>query len=316
MAVFKFYNVQMLPLKAGGKNIGINGYKHIFEVIQGKVENCLKIGNLADVAFVLRNDFHIAPKTVEVRDDIAFGTFMKYDEVHKIVGTLSDEEKYVSNGGDSSKKFDYDFVFDFNKHILAIHDAVALPAASVICRFIEELIDNSVAQIYPEHRISVTEMTDAESLDKLFDEAQSYKKVEVDVTFSNSEEWDALFDEDISSEIEKELKEKGIDAVKHEEKAAKQSTMTLPSNYALGCLGLACKYGNAQVTYVGHDGKRGTYKMLEHSIKETVEEYDGATRKGLLDYALDVKAAILKADFRAKAASTLSKVIRRGPSDE
>ncbi len=132
MASFKFYNIQILPLDKNDKMIGADGYKAVFSSLKLKVDEYLRKKNLFGISHNLRNDFFFAPESMTIRDDIAYGTIMKYDNVEKVFGTLDDEEKYVSSGGDSSKKYLFRFVFDFNKHILAIEKGKGLPSVHVL----------------------------------------------------------------------------------------------------------------------------------------------------------------------------------------
>ncbi|MBF4296561.1 hypothetical protein EAY24_25280, partial [Vibrio anguillarum] len=87
MASFKYYNVQILPLDNNEKMIGVEGYKSIFTSLKDKVDEYLKKKNLLGISHNLRNDFFLSPESVFVRNDIAYGTIMKYDNVEKVFGT-------------------------------------------------------------------------------------------------------------------------------------------------------------------------------------------------------------------------------------
>ncbi|MFQ1592451.1 DUF4747 family protein [Aeromonas veronii] len=312
MPSFKYYNVQALPLNQKTSMIGHNGYKKIFESLKELVDESIQKNNLRSISYELRNDFYIAPTNINITDEIAYGLLMKYDEVHKVFGTLDNHEKFTSNGGDSSKKYTFRFVFDFEKHIMAIEITRGLPSSNVIIESLESLLYYHMNKNYPEHTLKIIEMTNSEDLASVIYEATSYKKVEVDVTFSNSEDWSDAIEDEILKEIENEMKEKQVDSLIHIEKAAKDSVMTLPTKIAMTYLGLACKFGNAIIRYKNNLGKTEIFKMTDHPIKITVDEKTGKIQQTELDYALDVKTSINEANNIAMNARNIIGSLRSG----
>ncbi|ELP3388005.1 DUF4747 family protein [Vibrio cholerae] len=312
MASFKYYNVQILPLENNGKMIGVEGYKSIFTSLKDKVDEYLEKKNLLGISHNLRNDFFLSPESVFVRDDIAYGTIMKYDNVEKVFGTLDNQEKYVSSGGDSSKKYIFRFVFDFNKHILAIEKSKGLPSVGVLSEAIIDFLDAHRQAKFPEYKIHVIEMTNSESLVQVIQNAESYKRVQVEVTFSNSEDWSDALEEEILKSVEQEMKDKQIDSLVHIEKAANKSVMSEPTKSAMAYLGLACKFGNASIRYKDKLGKTETYRMTDAPIVLPVKEREGSKVKSELDFALDVKSSINKANELALNAKKLFNILRKG----
>ncbi|MBF4308221.1 DUF4747 family protein, partial [Vibrio anguillarum] len=152
-----------------------------FTSLKDKVDEYLKKKNLLGISHNLRNDFFLSPESVFVRNDIAYGTIMKYDNVEKVFGTLDNQEKYVSSGGDSSKKYIFRFVFDFNKHILAIEKSKGLPSVGVLSEAIVDFLDEHRQAKFPAYKIHVIEMTNSESLVQVIQNAESYKRVQVEV---------------------------------------------------------------------------------------------------------------------------------------
>jgi len=247
---------------------------------------------------------------------IAYGQFMKFDEVVKVFGTLDDEEKFVSKGGDSSKKYKFRFVFDFNKHILAIEKGKGLPTVNVLQDVLKDILDEHRQILFPEHYVKIIEMTNSQALEKVIEEAESYKRVEVEVTFSNSQDWSDALEEEILRTIETEMKDKHIDSITHIEKAAHKSVMSEPTRTAMAYLGLACKFGNAVIRYKDKLGKTETYKMTDSPIVLPIKEREGDTDKSGLDFALDVKESINKADQLAISAKKLFRKLREGFNHE
>ncbi len=159
-------------------------------------------------------------------------------------------------------------------------------------------------------------MTNSESLIKVIDEAESYKRVHVELTFSNSEDWSDALEEEMLKSVEQEMKDKHIDSIVHVEKAAKKSVMSEPTKNAMAYLGLACKFGNAAIRYKDKLGKTETYKMTDAPIVEPVKEREGGENKTELDFALDVKIAINKANELALNAKKLFTKLRKGINHE
>lgn len=316
MPSFKYYNIQVLPLDKKVPMIGSVGYKKIFESLKKTVDSAIEAKEIRSISHELRNDFFIAPVEVVITEDIAYGSIMKYDEVTTVFGTLDNKEKYVSSGGDSSKKYIYRFIFDFAKHILAIELAKGLPSSNVFIEALETSLHFHKEQIFPAYTLKVIEMTNAENLALVIDEAVSYKKVEVDVTFSNSEDWSDAIEEEILKEVESEMKEKQVDSLVHIEKSAKDSVMSLPTKIAMTYLGLACKFGNAIIRYKDKTGKTETFKMTDHPITLSVKETENNKLKSALDFALDVKASINDANNLAMNAKEIFNSFRKGINNE
>nr|WP_075519055.1 DUF4747 family protein [Moritella viscosa]SHO17742.1 Putative uncharacterized protein [Moritella viscosa] len=310
MATFKYYNVQVLPLNKG-KMIGSEGYQKIFKDLKILVDENIEMDSINGIAHKLQNDFFIAPIKIHIRDDIAYGEIMKFDTVSSVFGTLDNKEKYVSSGGDSSKKYIYRFVFDFNKHILAIEKSQNLPSAKVLISILTEMLGGHSQVNYPDYALKIMEMTDSESLKAVINDAASYKKVEVDITFSNSEDWSEGLTDVMLEKLESELKSNSIDSVHHIEKSEK-GTMTEPSNIAKMYLSLACKFGNASIAYKNLDGRINNYKMTDNPIVLQVKDNVKGKIKSTLDFALDIKKTIKDADSISKKATSIIDNLRKG----
>lgn len=310
MSTFKYYNIQILPLNIEGEMIGAKGYRSVFQSLKELVTSTIEKKSTYEISHELRNDFFIAPINVNIKDDIAYGVIMKFDQVIKVFGTLDDEEKFTSKGGDSSKKYKFRFVFDFDKHILAIENNKGLPTANVLQDILKDILKEHANNLYPEHYIKIIEMTNSQSLEKVMSEAESYKRVQVEVTFSNSQDWsDELAD---MLKTEKEMRDKRIDSITHIEKAADKSIMSEPTIMAKIYLKLACKFGNANIRYKNKFGKTETYKMADSPILLPIKEDYKLESKSELDFALDVKASINQADQLAIDAKKIFKKLREG----
>lgn len=141
MAVFKYYNVQVLPLNKKQEEIGVSGYLDIFRQAKNAVDNALnEEDSLKNIAFSLRNDFYFSPLEINVREDMVYGKFIKFDQVNEVMKTISRKRTYAAGLGESSKVYEYKFVFDPVLHILAIEFGASLPAASVLSKTVEDIL--------------------------------------------------------------------------------------------------------------------------------------------------------------------------------
>lgn len=316
MATFKYYNIQIIPMNKEDAMIGTHGYKSVFAALATKVKASLTNKDLRTISHSLRNDFYIAPESITVRDDIAYGVLMKYDNVEKVFGTLDGVDKYISKGGDSSKKYRFRFVFDFSKHIMAIENSKGLPSANVLSSVLQEIISQHSTILFPKYNLHVIEMTDASELKNVIEKAASYKRVSVELTFSNSQAWSDALEDAILKEIEEEMKDKRIDSLVHIEKAGDKSVMTEPTKSAMAYLGLACKFGNASIRYKDALGKTETYKMTDSPIVITVKEKFKNKLKSAIDFALDVKDSITTANKKALDAKAIAGKLKEGINNE
>jgi len=311
MATYKYYNVQMLPLINKKKPIGQKGYIALFEHLNKKLKSILSTqGDLRNIAVPLRNDFFFSPYEINIREDMVYGKFIKFDKVDVVRKTITREQTYAAGFGESSKIHEYRFVFDPSLHILAIEDSASLPSASVLYVVFKELLKDSRRKLYRTYRMTVDELTASASLDKVIKESKGYYSFRSEITFSNSNDFlDGL--EEILEGVEAEMKDKGIDKVEHKESADRESIMSDVSTNALVYAGLSCKFGNTEITYKDKENKKKGFKMADYPVRIRVTE-SMRKRDSLLDYYYDIKNTINEANNSARAGSGLLKKIRKG----
>ncbi|MEP8906331.1 DUF4747 family protein [Enterobacter roggenkampii] len=311
MATYKYYNIQMLPLINNKKPIGKKGYISLFEHLSKKLSHVLSTqGDLRTIAVTLRNDFFFCPYEINIREDMVYGKFLKFDKVDVVRKTISREQTYAAGFGESSKIYEYRFVFDPVLHILAIEDSASLPSASVLYGVFKELFKESRRALYRTYRMTVDELTASASLDKVIKESKGYYSFKSEITFSNSNDFlDGL--EELLEHIEAEMKDKGIDKIEHKESADKESIMSDVSTNALVYAGLSCKFGNTEITYKDKDNKKKVFKMADYPVRVRVSE-SMKKRESILDYYYDIKNTINEANNKARAGTGLLKKIREG----
>ncbi|HGA3039202.1 TPA: DUF4747 family protein [Serratia marcescens] len=311
MATYKYYNIQVLPLTKKQKAIGAVGYTELFNNLNEKLQDVLSSqGDLRSIAVPLRNDFFFSPYEINVREDMIYGKFLKFDKVDVVRKTISRVQTYAAGFGESSKIYEYRFVFDPVIHILAIEDSPSLPSANVLFVIFNELFKEARNELYKNYRMSVDELTSSASLDQVLKESKGYYSFRSEITFSNSNDFlDGL--EELLEDVEAEMKDKGIDKLEHRESADKDSIMSDVSTNALIYAGLSCKFGNTEISYKDKSNKKKVFKMADFPVRVRISE-SMRKRESVLDYYYDVKNSINLANNNARAGSGLLKKIRKG----
>ncbi|MCG8520859.1 MAG: DUF4747 family protein [Pseudomonadales bacterium] len=268
MAVFKFYNVQLLAIDTDSHGeVGKEGYRRLFQSLAERMQSAKDEMALERVSGSLINDFFFAPFNIELKEDYAQGKFIKYDKVANVHNLYTEEDEFKGGKGSTSKRYGFEFVFDFESHTLAIQRKNGLPSANPLMKVLSEIIVPVSQSDFPDYQLSIREMTSAQSLEKVFN-AEYYKRVKVEVTFSNSADLDdALLGE--AGLLEKDFKGKNVHTVEHVEKPARKGFMSGLSNIAKPMLVIAARFGNADVSYQT-DGKWSSYHMKDYPVTEEV----------------------------------------------
>lgn len=298
MPQFKYYNVQLLPLntKTTG-NVGVEGYRELFRAVGESVRTAIKEKQLESIAAPLRNDMYFVPFRVNIGTEFACGEFLKFNHIDALRDLYTGDEVQRVGHGVTNKRYSFDFAFDFKRHILAIARAKGLPTANPLIEAIDTIVTDRASALFPQHTVRVIELTESESLEAALT-AEGYKRVEVTVTFSNSDETE----EELESILEQDLRENNVHDVQHVEKSAKDTSMSGMSRMARGLVGLATKYGNATIRYI-KDQTTKLYQMKDHpvmiEVKRTSDDAD-------MDFYKKVYRSIGDANARAVRTPTQS----------
>lgn len=268
MAVFKFYNVQLLAIDTDTHGeVGKEGYKRLFQSLAARMQSAKDEMALEKVSGSLVNDFYFAPFHIEIKEKFAQGKFIKYDKVVNVHNLYTEEDEFKGGKGSTSKRYGFEFVFDFESHTLAIQRKNGLPSVNPLMKVLSDVIVPVSQAEFPDYQLSIHEMTSAQSLEKVFG-AEYYRRVKVDVTFSNSADLDdALLGE--AGLLEKDFKGKNVHAIEHIEKPARNGFMSGLSNIVKPMLVIAARFGNADVSYQT-DGKWSNYHMKDYPVTEEV----------------------------------------------
>lgn len=302
MAIYKFYNVQLLPIEKSVAEVGVDGYCRLFEEVRILIEECKnKQNKLSSIAMKMRGDMFFAPFSVTLyeydrtnKKRIIYGSFLKFDDVNVLVDTNSGETEYRSKGNTSSKRYDLEFFFDPQTHTLAIQDTKGLPARAPLIDAMNNILGTHAVRLFKKHSLEIDELTSADSITEFLDlPKKGYKKYDGVVTFSNSDAFDHIMEGELQRQ-EEELKDKRVSKWEASYKSFTHSVMTDLPEQAKIQMALATKYGNAEVSYLDENGHKQKYQMENYPVKEqlTLKEYSGVKGKaiavlGLIKKALD-----------------------------
>ncbi|MCL0015887.1 DUF4747 family protein [Providencia rettgeri] len=322
MATFKFYNIQLLPMdRKKDSEVGVTGYCQLFKSVEKQLEglreekqklSSISAKLIGDMFFSTFSASTYSYPAEEGKQYLIHGYFLKFDDVNTLVDTESGKVSYTSPGNNSSRRFQFEYVFDPNLHILAIQDARGLPTRNALIRSLNEVLGYHAIKLFPNHSLEIIELTSAESIRDFFlAPKKGYKTYKGEVTFSNSDDFDFDAEDELrelAGELESELKTNEVHRWETEYRSFKDSLMNdLPKN-AKAQLILAAKFGNAEVSYKDEHNELKKYKMEDYPVKERLQESGAA--QGIKNRALDIKNLITLANRKAKKALKAIRVNR------
>jgi len=318
MAIYKFYNVQLLPLDTEKTDFaGVEGYCKLFEKLNEQllIVKEEKLG-LASIAVKMAGEMKFAPFSIDVRSTgdskIVYGRFLKFDQVDEVVETESGDLLFKSKGNSSSKRFSLEFVFEPKSHILAIQDTKGLPARNPLIEALYTLLEPYVIRHFKDYTLTIDELTNAQSIIEFFEAPKKgYKRYSGHVTFSNSDAFDHISEQQLKP-VENELKDKNVGFWEAKYRSFKGSLMNdLPIQAKIQML-LATKYGNAEAAYQDENSEKQVYRMQDFPVRLSLNE----KTQGVFDKALAVRNLIATAKQKSRASEDVVESLKQTLPEE
>ncbi len=163
MATFKFYNIQLLPVdRKKDSEVGVSGYCKLFESVEKQLETLREEKEkLSSVSAKLIGDMYFSAFSSSIysyplengEQYLIHGYFLKFDDVNTLVDTESGKISYTSSGNNSSRRFQFEFVFDPALHILAIQDTKGLPTRNALIKALKEVLGAHANNLFPYHSL-------------------------------------------------------------------------------------------------------------------------------------------------------------------
>jgi len=190
MAIFRQYNIQLLPLNTKTTDeVGIDGYKKFFEAFKADTTSAYKNKKMAEKAQALKNDTYICPFVVHVEDKFAYGSFLKFHRAETVTEFYSEERLFEAPIGTTavSNRHIFRFVFDFEWHRFGIEESGGkLPSPNVVEETLHHFLDQLAETTFPKHTLTVNLISDEQSLKQVFARGNEYGAIDVKITFPNS----------------------------------------------------------------------------------------------------------------------------------
>ncbi len=265
-----YVNMQVLPLKTkrqGGPGfIGQEGYKKLFTELSRLVDKAREEKKLHELGHRLkRSEYYLVFDSVKVQPDLAFGTLVRYNKVRQVDDFYTGEELFSESDGKAgvSSKRKFMFVFDFNKHVMAIQGS-GFPSVLALEDALTNIFQQPLHNTFKTHSFNCHVLTEANSYSELF-VAKSIKRVEVKLTFSNPN--NAL--KGSARKIEKELQSRGVHSMEYKESGGEEGYIDGLSDFTKAYIELASRWGHAKARYIDPaTSKLKSYFSKDHPVEE------------------------------------------------
>jgi len=191
MATCLFFNVQVVPLHPDKNElIGEMGYKTVSEKL-AEITKAKKISKeLHDFGFRLKHsDYYMVPINIKTEPRYIRGKFRRYDQVDSLNEFYTNEQLYEvpQDKSATTKRAEFDFVFDYEDHILCIENKDGkLPSPGtfeeVLTHFFEE-VKTTILE-YKDYQVTCNILKEGSAIEKL-EKADRFGKIEIDISFTN-----------------------------------------------------------------------------------------------------------------------------------
>lgn len=272
MSTYVFFNVQVLPVLKGARNIGVEGYVRLFDALGETVKQLRHERRLHEYGQKVGHIFWLSPFEVGLRTNYIAGRFLKYDQPDSIKDLYTAAVAVKVARDQSAHRHEIPFQFDPEIHIMAVDRAHLGPPAKFagyLCKVLRPFVD----VMFEQHTVTVTLLTSAERLEHVMDRAKGFKRIELEITYSNSDDTIKGF----VKQLESELKANNIVQVEHSEKSDLKGFLQRPTRICSAMLALASKYGRATIRFLNQQNKVETFVSEDNPIREKLMKYKTET---------------------------------------
>jgi hypothetical protein len=296
MSIFIFFNVQLLP-DSEHDFIGEIGYKNLFSTLNEFNKDAKSKKNILEMSSNIQAKKYICFGEVRAQNQCCKGIIQIFDYVEEVQNVFNKAIRHRSSGVGSQNIKENIFIFDYNRHILAV-EFQHLPTIEKCLKAFREILAKPAKKLFPEYVLTVDVLNSKEEFSTLFLNKDRFSSAEVCVTFSNHQLFDAIEQEKLKL-IEEELRDNCIIQTKLTEKAATGKKMK-PTQRAMLLMQLAMKFGSVKADYYDADGIKQKFNSNESKnvIKEHVSTAGGKSlkNKGLIKRLLE---HIISADTKS-----------------
>lgn len=252
MASYIVFNIQLLPANSKKiREVGIAGYKKLFEGLNASTIQAFKKKNINAISFPLVNDTFFAPSSNIVDDDHAYGQFLKYDRSDSVDDLYSNKKLFQASPGTFpvANRFSFDYVFDYKTHRLAVAELSGRLPKPWICNdaFLFFLAPVA-ASLFPDYVLTVNIVSDPTELQSVLSSAEGFKSVSATLTFPNGHR--------LGRQLQ-ELKDNNVHHLKVDASTeSKDSVMPNLPGFLKEIVEASTDYGKTSITYIKKEGGR------------------------------------------------------------
>lgn len=206
MAVFIFYNIQLLP-NVNSDEVGVKGYKKLFTLLRDKNKSKFREKRHLDYHFNINKNSYIGPYDFFSETGGINGNFVRYSDTDNVSELLTDKAIFDQENKPTTvvvgkKKFP--FIFDAKKHVLGIEKNAApaedyIKLEEILIYFLRDISDEH----FPKHTLTVNLISSPNELERILDNAIFYKSVEIDLIAPNGDDAEDILDEMRDSKMHK-----------------------------------------------------------------------------------------------------------------
>jgi hypothetical protein len=296
VASYRFYNLKVLPLsRKRSELIGREGYIKLFEQLQRKIRSSFQRKDIASISYPLRNDFFYTVFVVKPEVPYAHGKFLKFDQPGALMDTLTGEVLQSIPKNASAHRYEVRFVFDYTRHVLAVQQSSGRLNPATLMDALTFLFEPIVSEYFPNHYLEIDLLKSQEAIDEVIKAAESFRKADVHVSATNTDEY---LDDEIE-ETQEEMREMNIGEIHHVESAPKDDVMVGLSKRIQAYIKMAKKNGNATLTYFSAGSARLRKFVLRNHPLQLKVPLTRRMREG--EYLDAIHTALIDADNKSKA---------------
>lgn len=270
MAIFRQYNIQLLPLDT--QNIpeaGITGYKNLFEAFKKFTSNAYTKKHMAIEAKPLANDTYICPFVVHIEDKYAYGKFLKYHKAETVIDFYSQKRLFEAKQGDTavSNTHYFNFIFDYEFHRFAIEENNSrLPSPEIMKDALIHFLENLASVNFPKHTLTINLVSDQSTLRDVLAEGNEYGTIDVKVSFPNSRQLNDTL---------KEMRDLNAHTIHAHVAPARGARMTGIPNYIKQLVQSAANWGEAKIVFFKALPNKAhlTFKKMIYSTSENPAKF-------------------------------------------
>nr|WP_232917423.1 DUF4747 family protein [Pseudomonas syringae] len=233
------------------REVGIAGYKKLFEGLNHSTIQAFKKKNINVISFPLANDTFFAPASNIVTDDHAYGQFLKYDRSDSVDDLYSNKKLFQASPGTFpvANRFSFDYVFDYETHRLAVAELSGrLPKPWICNDAILSFLDPVAASMFPDYVLTVNVVSDPTELQSVLSSAEGFKSVNATLTFPNGHR--------LGRHLQ-ELKDNNVHHLKVEASTgSKDSVMPNLPEFLKEMVEASTDYGKTSIAYIKEEGGR------------------------------------------------------------